>query len=327
MDKRTLGTDLEVSALGLGCMGMSFGLGAPADEQESIELIRHAVESGVTFFDTAQVYGPYANEELVGEALEPVRDQVVIATKFGFDVAGAGRESGLDSRPETIRTGVEGSLQRLRTDHIDLLYQHRVDQEVPIEEVAGAVKELIAEGKVRHFGLSEAGVETIRRAHAVQPVTALQSEYSLWWREPEEEIVPTLEELSIGFVPFSPLGKGFLTGAISESTEFESSDFRNTSPRFSDPDARRANRAFVELLQRIADRQDATPAQVALAWLLRQRPWIVPIPGTTKVHRLDENLAAADVELTDDDLREIDEAQLEARGARYSEANQRLIDR
>jgi aryl-alcohol dehydrogenase-like predicted oxidoreductase len=327
MDKRTLGTALEVSALGLGCMGMSFGLGAPADERKSIELIRHAVESGVTFFDTAQVYGPYANEELVGEALEPVRDQVVIATKFGFDVAGAGRESGLDSRPDTIRTGVEGSLQRLRTDHIDLLYQHRVDQEVPIEEVAGTVKELIDEGKVGHFGLSEAGVETIRRAHAVQPVTALQSEYSLWWREPEEEILPTLEELSIGFVPFSPLGKGFLTGAISESTEFESSDFRNTSPRFSDPDARRANRAFVELLQRIADRQDATPAQVALAWLLRQRPWIVPIPGTTKLHRLDENLAAADVELTEDDLREIDEAQLEARGARYSEANQRLIDR
>jgi aryl-alcohol dehydrogenase-like predicted oxidoreductase len=327
MDRRTLGTDLEVSALGLGCMGMSFGLGAPADEQESIELIRHAVERGVTFFDTAQVYGPYANEELVGEALEPVRDQVVIATKFGFDVAGAGRASGLDSRPETIRTGVEGSLQRLRTDHIDLLYQHRVDQEVPIEEVAGTVKELIDEGKVGHFGLSEAGVETIRRAHTVQPVTALQSEYSLWWREPEEEILPTLEELSIGFVPFSPLGKGFLTGAISESTEFESSDFRNTSPRFSDPDARRANRAFVELLQRIADRQDATPAQVALAWLLRQRPWIVPIPGTTKLHRLDENLAAADVELTEDDLREIEEAQLEARGARYSEANQRLIDR
>jgi len=327
MDKRTLGTDLEVSTLGLGCMGMSFGLGAPADERKSIELIRHAVESGVTFFDTAQVYGPYANEELVGEALEPVRDQVAIATKFGFDVAGAGRESGLDSRPDTIRAGVEGSLQRLRTDHIDLLYQHRVDQEVPIEEVAGTVKELIDEGKVGHFGLSEAGVETIRRAHAVQPVTALQSEYSLWWREPEEEILPTLEELSIGFVPFSPLGKGFLTGAISESTEFESSDFRNTSPRFSDPDARRANRAFVELLQRIADRQDATPAQVALAWLLRQRPWIVPIPGTTKLHRLDENLAAADVELTEDDLREIDEAQLEARGARYSEANQRLIDR
>jgi aryl-alcohol dehydrogenase-like predicted oxidoreductase len=316
-----------VSALGLGCMGMSFGLGAPADKQESIELIRRAVELGVTLFDTAQVYGPYANEELVGEALEPVRDQVVIATKFGFDVAGAGRESGLDSRPETIRKGVEGSLQRLRTDHIDLLHQHRVDREVPIEEVAGAVKELIAEGKVGHFGLSEAGVETIRRAHAVQPVSALQSEYSLWWREPEEEILPTLEELSIGFVPFSPLGKGFLTGAIDESTEFDSSDFRNTVPRFSDPDARKANRAFVELLQRIADRKNATPAQVALAWLLAQKPWIVPIPGTTKVHRLEENVAAAEVELTDDDLREIDQAQLEAEGARYSEANQRMIDR
>jgi aryl-alcohol dehydrogenase-like predicted oxidoreductase len=327
MDKRTLGTDLEVSALGLGCMGMSHGLGSPADKQESIKLIRHAVERGVTLFDTAQVYGPYTNEELVGEALEPVRDQVVIATKFGFDLAGAGRASGLDSRPETIKKGVEESLQRLRTDYIDLLYQHRVDREVPIEEVAGAVKELIAEGKVGHFGLSEAGVETIRRAHAVQPVTALQSEYSLWWREPEEEILPTLEELSIGFVPFSPLGKGFLTGAINENTEFESSDFRNTVPRFNDPEARRANRAFVELLQRIADRKDATPAQVALAWLLTRRPWIVPIPGTTKPHRLEENLAAADVELTADDLREIEEAQLEAQGARYSEANQRMVDR
>ena len=327
MNTRRLGTGLEVSALGLGCMGMSFGLGAPADKQESIELIRRAVELGVTLFDTAQVYGPYTNEELVGEALEPVRDQVVIATKFGFDVAGAGHASGLDSRPETIKTGVEGSLQRLRTDHIDLLYQHRVDREVPIEEVAGAVKELIAEGKVGHFGLSEAGVETIRRAHAVQPVAALQSEYSLWWREPEEEILPTLEELSIGFVPFSPLGKGFLTGAIDEKTEFESSDFRNTVPRLSDPDARRANRAFVELLERIADRKDATPAQVALAWLLAQRPWIVPIPGTTKLHRLEENVAAADVELTEDDLREIEEAQLKPEGARYSEANQRMIDR
>jgi len=327
MDRRTLGTDLEVSALGLGCMGMSFGLGAPADKQESIELIHRAVESGVTLFDTAQVYGPYANEELVGEALEPVRDQVVIATKFGFDVVGEGRPSGLDSRPETINKGVEGSLRRLRTDHIDLLYQHRVDREVPIEEVAGAVNELIAEGKVGHFGLSEAGVETIRRAHAVQPVAALQSEYSLWWREPEEEILPTLDELSIGFVPFSPLGKGFLTGAINENTEFESSDFRNTVPRFSDPDARKANRAFVELLRRIADRKDATPAQVALAWLLAQKPWIVPIPGTTKLRRLEENVAAADVELTEDDLREIENAQLEAQGARYSEANQRMIDR
>jgi aryl-alcohol dehydrogenase-like predicted oxidoreductase len=327
MDKRTLGTDLQVSALGLGCMGMSHGLGSPADKQESIKLIRHAVERGVTLFDTAQVYGPYTNEELVGEALEPVRDQVVIATKFGFDLAGAGRASGLDSRPETIKKGVEESLQRLRTDYIDLLYQHRVDREVPIEEVAGAVKELIAEGKVGNFGLSEAGVETIRRAHAVQPVTALQSEYSLWWREPEEEILPTLEELSIGFVPFSPLGKGFLTGAINENTEFESSDFRNTVPRFNDPEARRANRAFVELLQRIADRKDATPAQVALAWLLTRRPWIVPIPGTTKLHRLEENIAAAVVEMTEDDVREIEEAQLEAQGARYSEANQRMVDR
>jgi aryl-alcohol dehydrogenase-like predicted oxidoreductase len=327
MDMRTLGTDLEVSALGLGCMGMSFGLGSPADKDESIKLIRHAVERGVTLFDTAQVYGPYANEELVGEALEPMRDQVVIATKFGFDVAGAGRASGLDSRPETIKKGIEGSLKRLRTDHIDLLYQHRVDRDVPIEEVAGAVKELIAEGKVGHFGLSEAGVETIRRAHAVQPVTALQSEYSLWWREPEGEILPTLEELSIGFVPFSPLGKGFLTGAIDEGTEFENSDFRNTVPRFSDPDARKANRAFVDLLGRIAERKGATPAQVALAWLLAQKPWIVPIPGTTKVHRLEENIAGADVELTTDDLREIEEAQLEAQGARYSEANQRLVDR
>jgi aryl-alcohol dehydrogenase-like predicted oxidoreductase len=327
VQKRTLGSSLEVSAIGLGCMSMSSGYGPPADKQAMTSLIRTAVERGVTFFDTAQVYGPFTNEELVGEALAPVRDQVVIATKFGFDVAGAGRASGLDSRPETIKTGVEDSLRRLRTDHIDLLYQHRVDREVPIEEVAGAVKELIAEGKVGHFGLSEAGVETIRRAHAVQPVAALQSEYSLWWREPEEEILPALEELSIGFVPFSPLGKGFLTGAIDESTEFESGDFRNTVPRFSDPDARRANRAFVDLLERIADRKDATPAQVALAWLLAQRPWIVPIPGTTKLRRLEENVAAADVELTEDDLREIEEAQLEAEGARYSEANQRMIDR
>jgi aryl-alcohol dehydrogenase-like predicted oxidoreductase len=308
-------------------MGMSFGLGKPADKDESIKLIRRAVELGVTFFDTAQVYGPYGNEELVGEALEPVRDQVSIATKFGFDVEGAGRPSGLDSRPETIKTGVEGSLGRLRTDHIDLLYQHRVDPDVPIEEVAGAVKELIDEGKVRHFGLSEAGVENIRRAHAVQPVTALQSEYSLWWREPEESILPALEEIGIGFVPFSPLGKGFLTGAIDENTKFDESDFRNTVPRFNDPDARKANLAFVQLLERIAERHQATTAQVALAWLLAQKPWIVPIPGTTKVHRLEENVGAAAVALTDEDLREIDEAQIEARGHRYSEANQRLIDR
>src|SRR4051812_14840870 len=284
MQQRTLGdSQLEVSALGLGCMGMSFSYGPPQDTQEMISLIRGAVERGVTFFDTAQVYGPFANEELIGEGLEPVRDRVVIATKFGFDLAGAGRASGLDSRPETIRTGVDESLRRLRTDRIDLLYQHRVDPDVPIEEVAGAVKNLIEDGKVTHFGLSEAGVETIRRAHAVQPVTALQSEYSLWWREPEEAILPTLEELGIGFVPFSPLGKGFLTGKIDASTEFESGDFRNTIPRFADPDARRANLAFVELVRRIAERRSAAPAQIALGWVLAQKPWIVPIPGTTKL--------------------------------------------
>jgi aryl-alcohol dehydrogenase-like predicted oxidoreductase len=326
MDKRTLGRDLEVSALGLGCMGMSFGLGKPADEDESIRLIRRAVELGVTLFDTAQVYGPYANEELVGEALEPVRDQVVIATKFGFDLEGAGRSSGLDSRPETIKRGVEGSLRRLRTDRIDLLYQHRIDPDVPIEEVAGAVRELIDEGKVGHFGLSEAGPQNIRRAHDVQSVTALQSEYSLWWREPEEKTFPTLEALGIGFVPFSPLGKGFLTGAIDENTKFDESDFRNSVPRF-DAEARKANRAFVELLQRIAERKDATPAQVALAWLLAQKPWIAPIPGTTKIHRLEENVGAASVELTDGDLREIEQAQVEAQGHRYGEASERMVDR
>jgi aryl-alcohol dehydrogenase-like predicted oxidoreductase len=326
MDKRTLGRDLEVSALGLGCMGMSFGLGKPADEDESIRLIRRAVELGVTLFDTAQVYGPYANEELVGEALEPVRDQVVIATKFGFDLEGAGRSSGLDSRPETIKSGVEGSLRRLRTDRIDLLYQHRIDPDVPIEEVAGAVRELIDEGKVGHFGLSEAGPQNIRRAHDVQSVTALQSEYSLWWREPEEKTFPTLEALGIGFVPFSPLGKGFLTGAIDENTKFDESDFRNSVPRF-DAEARKANRAFVELLQRIAERKDATPAQVALAWLLAQKPWIAPIPGTTKIHRLEENVGAASVELTDGDLREIEQAQVEAQGHRYGEASERMVDR
>jgi pyridoxine 4-dehydrogenase len=289
-------------------------------------LLRTAVELGVTFFDTAQVYGPFANEELVGEALEPVRDRVVIATKFGFELS-TGQPRGLDSRPETIRRTVEESLRRLRTDRIDLLYQHRVDPNVPIEEVAGAVKELIEHGQVAHFGLSEAGVQTIRHAHGVQPVTALQSEYSLWWREPEDAILPTLEELEIGFVPFSPLGKGFLTGAIDETTAFECGDFRNTVPRFTDPEARKANRAFVELLERVAARRDATPAQVALAWVLTQKPWIVPIPGTTKLHRLGENIAAADIALTPEDLGEIDEAQLEARGARYSEANQRMIDR
>jgi aryl-alcohol dehydrogenase-like predicted oxidoreductase len=325
MEKRTLGHDLEVSALGLGCMGMSFGYGPPADKQEMVSLIRTAVESGVTFFDTAQVYGPYTNEELVGEALAPVREQVVIATKFGWDLEQAGA---LNSNPDYMRRTVEGSLRRLRTETIDLLYQHRVDQNVPIEDVAGTVKELIDEGKVKHFGLSEAGVQTIRRAHAVQPVTALQSEYSLWWREPEEAILPTLEELDIGFVPFSPLGKGFLTGKIDENTEFDSSDFRTTVPRF-DSEARKANVAFVELLTDIAERKNATPAQIALAWLLAQKPWIVPIPGTTKLHRLEENLAAADVELTADDLQEIEEgaSHIRPQGHRYSESSERLIDR
>jgi aryl-alcohol dehydrogenase-like predicted oxidoreductase len=326
MNKRTLGQHLEVSALGLGCMGMSFGLGKPADRDESIKLIRRAVELGVTFFDTAQVYGPYVNEELVGEALEPLRDEVVIATKFGFDVEGAGRDSGLDSRPETIKTGVEGSLKRLRTDRIDLLYQHRVDPDVAIEEVAGAVKELIDEGKVAHFGMSEAGAENIRRAHSVQPVTALQSEYSLWWREPEQKTFPTLEELGIGFVPFSPLGKGFLTGAIDENTKFDENDFRNTVPRF-DAEARKRNRAFVELLERIAERHDATAAQIALAWLLAQKSWIAPIPGTTKIHRLEENVGGASVELTEEDLHAIEDAQIEAQGHRYGEATERLVDR
>jgi aryl-alcohol dehydrogenase-like predicted oxidoreductase len=328
MDKRTLGTrGLEVSALGLGCMGLSQSFPPFPPKQDGIRLIRQAVERGVSFFDTAQVYGPFTNEELVGEALEPVRDQVVIATKFGFDLTGAGRESGLDSRPDTIRASVDGSLQRLRTDRIDLLYQHRVDPEVPIEEVAGTVKQLIADGKVKHFGLSEAGAQTIRRAHQVQPLSALQSEYSLWWREPEEQIIPTLEELGIGLVPFSPLGKGFLTGTIDASTQFASGDFRNTVPRFTDAEARQANLAFVQLLQRMAARKDATPAQVALAWLLAQEPWIVPIPGTTKLHRLEENLAAVDVELTADDLREIDQAQLQARGERYQPRQQQMIDR
>jgi aryl-alcohol dehydrogenase-like predicted oxidoreductase len=326
MKKRTLGQNLEVSELGLGCMGLSQSFPPIPPREQAVALIRAAVERGVTFFDTAQVYGPFDNEEVVGEALEPVRDQVVIATKFGFELS-TGQSTGPDSRPATIRSSVEDSLRRLRTDRIDLLYQHRVDPNVPIEDVAGTVRELIEQGKVEHFGLSEAGVQTIRRAHAVQPVTALQSEYSLWWREPEEAILPTLEELGIGFVPFSPLGKGFLTGAIDESTEFESDDFRNTVPRFTDTEARKANRAFVDLLEQIAERHGATPARIALAWLLAQRPWIVPIPGTTKLHRLDENLAAADIELTPDDLREIDEAQIEAQGARYSEANQRLIDR
>ena len=329
MKTRTLGTDLEVSELGLGCMGMSFSYGPAGDTQEMIALIRDAVERGVTFFDTAQVYGPFVNEELVGEALEPVRDRVVIATKFGWDLEGVKvgeRALGLDSRPETIKRTADDSLRRLRTDRIDLYYQHRVDPNVPIEEVAGTVKELIAAGKVKHFGLSEAGAQTIRRAHAVQPVAALQSEYSLWWREPEEAILPVLEELGIGFVPFSPLGKGFLTGAIDESTTFADDDFRNTVPRF-DAEARAANRAFVELLTAVAERKGATPAQIALAWILAQKPWFVPIPGTTKPHRLEENVAAAEVALTPDDLAEIEDAQLTAEGARYSEAAQRMIDR
>jgi aryl-alcohol dehydrogenase-like predicted oxidoreductase len=328
MQKRQLGrSNLKVSAIGLGSMGLSFGYGPAVEKQHGITLIRAAVDRGVTFFDTAEVYGPFTNEELVGEALAPVRHQVVIATKFGWKIEG-GKSVGLDSRPQHIREVAEASLKRLRTDHIDLFYQHRVDPNVPIEDVAGAVKELIQQGKVKHFGLSEAGVKTIRRAHAVQPVAALQSEYSLWWREPEAEILPTLEELGIGFVPFSPLGKGFLTGKIDETTTFASTDFRNTVPRFS-PENRKMNQAFVDFLGTLAARKTATPAQLALAWLLAQKPWIVPIPGTTKVHRLEENLGAVSVELTPDDLREIEAAaaRLPPQGARYSEAAQRMIDR
>ncbi len=327
LPRRTLGQGLEVSAIGLGCMGMSQSFPPIPDPADMVPVLRGAAELGVTFFDTAQVYGPYTNEELVGEALEPLRDEVVIATKFGFDFSGSPERGGLDSRPETIRSGVEDSLRRLRTDYIDLLYQHRVDPKVPIEEVAGTAGELIEAGKVRHWGLSEAGVETIRRAHAVQPVTALQSEYSLWWREPEEEILPALEELGIGFVPFSPLGKGFLTGKIEETTQFEDGDFRNTIPRFSDPDARRANLAVVELVRQIADRKGVTPAQVALAWVLAQKPWIVPIPGTTKLHRIEENAAATTVELGEEELREIEAALPAPVGERYGEAHLRLIDR
>jgi aryl-alcohol dehydrogenase-like predicted oxidoreductase len=326
MNKRRLGkSSLEVSAIGLGCMGMSFGYGPPADKQQMIRLIHTAVERGVTFFDTAEVYGPYANEELVGEALAPFRDKVVIATKFGFKID-SGKQFGLDSRPAHIREVAEASLKRLRIETIDLFYQHRVDPDVPIEDVAGTVKQLIAEGKVKHFGLSEASAKTIRRAHAVQPVTALQSEYSLWFREPEVEVLPTLEELGIGFVPFAPLGKGFLTGKIDERTSFDKSDMRNTTPRFA-PENRAANQAFVDLLRRIAERKRATPAQVAIAWLLAQKPWIVPIPGTTKLDRLDENLRAADVALTAEDLREIEAANLAGQGARYPEHMQRLVDR
>ena len=331
MKKRKLGkSNLEVSAIGLGCMGMSFGYGPPKDKQEMISLLRKAVELGVTFFDTAEVYGPFTNEELVGEALAPMREQVVIASKFGFKPAsdGGSRWSELDSRPEHIKEVAEASLKRLRSDVIDLFYQHRVDPAVPIEDVAGAVKDLIQEGKVKHFGLSEAGAQTIRRAQAVQPVTAVQSEYSLWWRDPEEEVLPILEELGIGFVPFSPLGRGFLTGKMNENTTFESSDLRNTLPRFT-PEARKANKALVHLLGEIAKRKKATPAQIALAWLLAQKPWIVPIPGTTKLHRLEENIGAAAIELTSDDLREIESAasQINVEGARYPEKLEKLTGR
>jgi aryl-alcohol dehydrogenase-like predicted oxidoreductase len=329
MQKRKLGkSNLEVSALGLGCMGMSVMYGPPKDKQEMISVIRAAVELGVTFFDTAEVYGPFINEDLVGEALAPVRAQVVIATKFGFQFDDTGKQVGMNSRPEHIKQVAEASLKRLKTDVIDLFYQHRVDPNVPIEDVAGAVKDLITAGKVKHFGLSEAGVQTIRRAHAVQPVTALQSEYSLWWREPEAEIMPALEELGIGFVPFSPLGRGFLTGKIDENTTFESTDFRNTVPRFT-PEARKANRAFVDVLGTIAQRKNATSAQIALAWVLAQKPWIVPIPGTTKLHRLQENIAGASVVLSEGDLREIESvtSALTVQGARYSERAQRMINR
>lgn len=330
LPKRKLGnSDLEVSAIGLGCMGMSFSYGPPKDTQEMISLLRAAVERGVTFFDTAEIYGPFTNEELVGEALAPFRGQVVIATKFGFDIGTDPRVApGLNSRPENIRQVVEASLKRLKVDVIDLLYQHRVDPDVPIEDVAGAVKELIQKGKVKHFGLSEAGVQTIRRAHAVQPVTALQSEYSLWTRTPEKEVIPTLEELGIGFVPYSPLGKGFLTGAMNENTKLDSTDFRSTLPRFT-PEAMKANQALVDLLGVIAERKEATPAQIALAWLLAQKSWIAPIPGTTKLHRLEENLGALSIELTADDLREIDAAaaKITVQGARYPERLEKMTGR
>jgi aryl-alcohol dehydrogenase-like predicted oxidoreductase len=330
MQKRKLGkSNLEVSAIGLGCMGMSFGLGPPADKQEMISLIRAAVERGVTFFDTAEVYGPFTNEELVGEALAPFREQVVIATKFGFKIdPSTGKQAGLDSRPEHIKEVAEASLKRLRTDVIDLFYQHRVDPDVPIEDTAGAVKDLVQQGKVKHFGLSEAGVKTIRRAHAVHPVTALQSEYSLWWREPEAEVIPTLEELGIGFVPFSPLGKGFLTGKISEDTKFDKSDFRNIVPRFT-AENRKANQAVVDLLGKFAQEKKATPAQIALAWLLAQKAWIVPIPGTTKLHRLEENIGAVAIQLTPEDLRQLGSAasKIPVQGARYPEELQKLVGR
>ena len=331
MLKRKMGNSgLEVSAIGLGCMGMSFGYGPAADKKDMIALIRKAVEDGVTFFDTAEVYGPFTNEELLGEALEPFKGQVVIATKFGWkpNADGSGKWNELDSRPEHIKQVAEESLRRLKVDAIDLFYQHRVDLNVPIEDVAGAVKDLIKEGKVKHFGLSEAGIKTIRKAHAVQPVTALQSEYSLWWRQPEAELLPTLEELGIGFVPFSPLGKGFLTGKIDENTKFDSSDFRNVVPRFS-PEARKANQSLVDLLGKIAEQKKATPAQIALAWLLAQKPWIVPIPGTTKLHRLEENIGSLNIEFTADELREIDNASsnIKVEGERYPEHLQKLVGR
>jgi aryl-alcohol dehydrogenase-like predicted oxidoreductase len=329
MQKRKLGkSDLQVSAIGLGCMGMSFSYGPPKDKREMTSLLHAALERGITFFDTAEVYGPFLNEELVGEALAPFCGQVVIATKFGFDLSGSDNRpgvSGVNSRPEHIKQAVEGSLKRLRVDTIDLLYQHRVDPNVPIEDVAGAVKELIQAGKVKHFGLSEAGVQTIRRAHAVQPVTALQSEYSLWWRKPEQEVIPAIEELGIGFVPYSPLGKGFLTGKIDENAKFESSDFRSTLPRFT-PEALKTNQALIELLGTIAKRKNATPAQIALAWLLAQKPWIVPIPGTTKLNRLEENIGAAEIEMTPQDLLDIDAAasKIKVEGTRYPERLEKM---
>src|SRR5690242_7992248 len=329
MKKRKLGkTGLEVSEIGFGCMGLSFGFGPAVEKQQGISVIRAAVERGVTFFDTAEVYGAYTNEELVGEALAPFRKNVVIATKFGFKIDANGKQAGLDSRPEHIKDVANSSLKRLKTDVIDLFYQHRVDPNVPIEDVAGAVKDLINEGKVRHFGLSEAGVKTIRRAHAVQPVAALQSEYSLWWREPEAEVIPTLEELGIGFVPFSPLGKGFLTGKISQDTKFEKNDFRNIVPRFT-TENRKANQALVDVIDRFAQQKKTTPAQIALAWLLAQKPWMVPIPGTTKLHRLEENLGAVNVELSHDDLRELESAaaKIPVQGARYPEELQKLVGR
>jgi aryl-alcohol dehydrogenase-like predicted oxidoreductase len=329
MQKRKLGkSDLEVSAIGLGCMGMSSGYGPPKNKDEMISLIHASVERGVTFFDTAEIYGPFINEELVGEALAPMRERVVIATKFGFKIGPKGEQIGLDSRPEHIREVADASLKRLKTDVIDLFYQHRVDPDVPIEDVAGAVKELIQQGKVKHFGLSEPGVQTIRRAHAVQPVTAVQNEYSLWWRKAEEEVLPTLDELGIGMVPYSPLGRGFLTGKINDDTTFDSSDFRSKLPRFT-PEARRANQALVDLLHKIAKHKKATPAQIALAWLLAQKPWVVPIPGTTKLTRLEENIAAIEIELTSDDLREIENAasEIEVQGDRYPEHLERITGR